>query len=130
MHDAPLAVDLAHPHGQTKFQRFPGAVWSNVDALPRGGCKGNILPARNLHVVKLEGDGLLARGKERLPGRHVGIQASRRKGRRHIEHQDVHVMIIADGRSVFVADGFAPSLDQSVYLRLIVRWVLRHALPR
>src|SRR5712691_10520855 len=97
MHDAPLAVDLAQTHGQSKFKRFPLTVRINVDALSCGRRESNILPAGDLHVVKLKGDRLLALGKERLPSRHIGIQAARQKRRWYIEHQDLRVMIRSDG---------------------------------
>src|SRR5713226_1220930 len=61
MHDAPLAVDLAQTHGQSKLKGFPLTVGINVDALSCGRRESNILPAGDLHVVKVKGDRLLAR---------------------------------------------------------------------
>src|SRR6266699_1936539 len=52
MHDAPLAVDLAQTHGQSKFKRFPLTVRIDVDALSCGRRESNIPPASDLHVVR------------------------------------------------------------------------------
>jgi hypothetical protein len=80
MHGAPLAVNLAQTHGQSKFKRFPLTARIDVDALSYSRRESNILPAGDLHIVKVKGDRLLVRGKEHLPSRHISIKPRDKKG--------------------------------------------------
>jgi hypothetical protein len=72
--DAPLAVDLAQTHGQSKFKGFPLAVRINIYAVSYRRSEGDVLVGNDVHVVKVKSDGLLRPREECLPGRHVGIQ--------------------------------------------------------
>ena len=50
---------------------------SMLTHLPMAVAKSNLLSAGDLHLVKVKGYRFLHRGKERLPSRHIGIQAPR-----------------------------------------------------
>src|ERR1700732_379032 len=121
VHDPPRAVDFAQTHCQSKFESFPLAVRTDASALSYRRGESNILAASDLHLVEVKGNGLLSPRQKRLPGCHVVIQTPRKERWRHIEHQNVRVVIRSDGRPVRVADRLGPSVDKSVDLRLIVR---------
>jgi hypothetical protein len=54
VHDAPPAVNFAQTHRQPKFERFTIAVRINVDAPSYRRSERNILPAGDLHIVKIK----------------------------------------------------------------------------
>jgi hypothetical protein len=120
MNDAPPTINLSETHGQSKFQLFSLAVRVNVLALPYRRGEGHILPRSNLHVMKVKSDWLLGAREKRFPGRHVGIQPSRQEWRRHIEHQDIGVVVRANPRPVLISNRFSPSLNK----RLDVPFIL------
>ena len=57
VHDAPREVDLAQTHCESKFERFPLAVWTDASALSYRRDESNILAASDLHIVKVKGNG-------------------------------------------------------------------------
>jgi len=66
VHDAPLAVDLAQTHGQSKFENFPLAARIEVNAISYRRGKGDVLASNDVHIVKVKSDGPL-RPREENP---------------------------------------------------------------
>lgn len=82
-------------------------------------CKCDILARRYGDVLQIEFDRLGLPVKEAFPGRHIGVEPARQERRRHIEHQNVGVMISANSLSVFIAHGLRPSRDQFPEVRFV-----------
>jgi len=104
VNDTPPSIMLAESHSETKFQFdfFPAA---QVAAATDGSCKRYVFASGYFHVAKIEFDGLRLPRKERLPRRHVGIQAARQERWWHIEHQYVGVMVSTDSGQILVTHG-------------------------
>ena len=104
VHDAPPSIQLAKSHRETKVElNFLAAA--EVGTVPDRGCERHFLTGSYFYIAKSECNGLGLAGKERLPRLHVGVQPTRQERRRHIEHQDVGIMIGTDFCQVFVAHG-------------------------
>ena len=120
MHNAPPAVVFTEPHRQPKFQIDLLAA-AEIATSSNRGCKRHIVPRSYLNVVKIELHRLGLQSKEPIPRSHICVQTARKKRRRHIEHQNIGVMIRPNSRKVLVADCLGPSRDQLPKLRLILR---------
>jgi len=116
VHDAPFSVDFPKTHRESEFQRFPFAGAIYVDA-PSFCCgESDVGACCDFSVFETECDGFFYVREEELPGGHVGIDTAGLKRRRDIEHQNVRVVIGADGRQVFSSNGFGPLIDECTYL--------------
>src|SRR5580692_2199435 len=119
MNNAPPTVKLSETHGQTKFELFPLAVQVDARAPPYRRSEGHVFPGSDLHVVKVKGDWFFGPRQKRFPCRHVGIQPSRQKWRRHIEHQHLGGVVRANPRSVLFANRSSPVFDKRLDVRFI-----------
>src|SRR6266446_1078331 len=131
VHDAPFAIDFAQTHRQSEFERLALAASIDVDAPSYCRSEGDIRTASDLYIVESKRNGLFNRCEERLPGCHVRIETPRQERWRYVEHQNISVVVGANGSPVFVANRLAPLLDQRADLRLIccVLWFVRHVFP-
>ena len=92
--DAPASVDPAKAHGEAEVEGEDLSVRLDVPAVSGGGCKGNFGTCVNLNVVEFELHRPGGAGVEELPCVHVGVDAAREKGRRHVEHEDGRIMVL------------------------------------
>ena len=119
MHNAPPPVMFTEPHRQPKF-KIDLLAAAEVAASSNRGCKRHIVPRSYLNVVKIELHRLGLQSKEPIPRGHISAQTARKKWRRHIEHQDVGIMVGPNPRKILIANCFGPSGDQVPKLRLIL----------
>src|SRR5216684_1496543 len=131
VHYAPFAIDFAQTHRQSEFERLALAASIDVDAPSYCRSEGDIRTASDLYIVESKRNGLFNRCEERLPGCHVRIETPRQERWRYVEHQNISVVVRANGSPVFVANRLAPLLDQRADLRLVccVLWFVRHVFP-
>src|SRR5882762_2537054 len=120
MNNAPPATNLSETHGQSKFELFPLAMRVDARTPPYRRSEGHVFPGSDLHIVKVKSYWLLRPRQKLLPSRHVRIQPSRHEWRRHIEHQDLGVVVRANPRPVLFANRSSPPLYQCLYLHLIL----------
>src|SRR6476646_4206031 len=98
VHDPPPSIPLPKAHREAKCEIVLFAVTLDIYAVPDGGREGHVASGRDLDVVEIERDRLCLRGEERLPCRHVSVQAARQERGRNIEHQYAGVMIGPNSR--------------------------------
>src|SRR5580700_9718930 len=100
--DAPSSIVLAKSHSQTELEVFFFTVAVDVDAPPDCCRKSNVLPSRDLNVLKVKRDRLWHTREKHVPRRHIRIKTARQKRRRHVKHKDVWVMVRSDSSRVLV----------------------------
>jgi hypothetical protein len=110
MHNAPPTSIFSQTRGQSKFQLFPLAVPADARAPSNGRGERHVFPRSDLYVSKVKRDWLLGPGQELFPARHVGFQPTRHQCSRHIEQQDLGVMVGSNPLPITFANGFSLSL--------------------
>src|SRR5262249_38602103 len=126
--DPPSAVDLAKPDGQPKLKatRHGRVTDCGRAATHDGSGKGDGVADIYLQLFGVEGLPGLMIGKKQIPSLLVFCQATRLQWRRHIEHDDLIIMMRQYSRQVMPPDGVGPSLDERLYLGFRRCSLLRH----
>ena len=114
----PLTVLFTKTNRDPKFQirRFAAL---NIAAMSDSGGKRYVTTGSDLDSLKVEPYWPHLRGVELVPSRHVCVNSTRHERRRHIEHQDVGIMIGSNPIKVFVTHSFCPTIDKIAQLLFV-----------
>gem|GEM_PF-1581240 len=121
MHNVPASVNFAEPHCQSKIQRLAPTISANRHAVSYCCSKRDFHSRSDFDVSEIKTNGFFCERKESVPSRHILINTSRLKWRRHIEHQNVGIVILTNCGTILIAYPFTPPFDQIANCQLVRR---------
>src|SRR5580698_2600952 len=112
MQDAPLPADFPQTNRQSEFKRLaaPGAI--DVHALPFCSGERHVRAGSDFNIYQAECDGLFGVREKQPPSIHVRIESARMKRGRHIEHEQIHVVVRADRIKILISHRARPTIQQ------------------
>src|SRR4029078_174491 len=103
MHNVPASVNFAEPHCQSKIQRLAPTISANRHAVSYCCSKRDFHSRSDFDVSEIKTNGFFCERKESVPSRNILINTSRLKWRRHIEHQNVGIVILTNCGTILIA---------------------------